>query len=165
MEQQIELDNSSKKNIEYYKNKFKMGNCVVLANEYASDNPENYKFYVFRMLGVSGTGRNRFNVPLYAVYFKEKMNGEHSINSHVFLSKDGKITNPSFGIENKGIDYYLIYLLKNQYVEIKPEYKEILFDIQELEEQYKKQNFGKYNNNYNMCTFVYNLETEKIISM
>lgn len=165
MDQQIELNNSSKNNIDYYKNKFKMGNCVVLANEYASDNPGNYIFYVFRILGVTGVGRNRFNVPLHVVYFKEKMNEETSINSHVFLSKEGKITDPSFGIENKEIDYYLIYLLKNQYIEIKPEHKEILFDIQELEEQYKKQNWGKYNNNYNMCSYVYNLETEKFMSM
>lgn len=158
-----EQDLEEGKSIEYYKNKFKMGMCVLIANEYVADNPNrNFTVMVFRMILNNSYNSQSFPV----VLFKEKYNG-HNLNSHVMLvDGQGLITDPSFGCENMTINKYLKFILENDIIEYDSSKKnQIIFDFQILEEKCRKMNIGYYNNNYDLCSYLIDTNSKKVINL
>jgi hypothetical protein len=158
-----EQDLEEGKSIEYYKNKFKMGMCVLIANEYVADNPNrNFTVMVFRMILNNSYNSQSFPV----VLFKEKYNG-NNLNSHVMLvDGQGLITDPSFGCENMTINKYLKFILENDIIEYDSSKKnQIIFDFQILEEKCRKMNIGYYNNNYDLCSYLIDTNSKKVINL
>ena len=154
---EVLLNNKNTKSIDHYKNRFKMGMCVMLANEYIEDNPsKNLHVLVFRMLQNNKSGRF-----FKCINFKEKFN-ESNINSHVVLKDNSLIIDPSFGCEQMNINDYLKFLLENNLIDYEPHQgKEIIFDFQILEDMYRKENRSQYNNDYDLCSYIINTESKK----
>jgi hypothetical protein len=150
--------------ITYYQNKYKMGHCVIALNEYIQNNyPNTYTNFVYRMCAT--TVKNQYEGSLRVVYFKELF-GQTHLNNHVILTNDKQLViDPLFGLENMEINAYVRYIVENDLLDIKPEYKEIIFDIQPLLEEHRKNDRSQFvAQDPILCTFSVDIET-KVVSM
>jgi hypothetical protein len=150
--------------IAYYQNKYKMGQCVIALNEYLVNNCHNsYTNFVYRMCATTQTGN--YNHGIKIVNFKELFE-QTPINSHVIIADNNRLViDPLFGLEKMKMDDYVRYIVSNDLLDIKPEYKEIVFDIQPLLEKHRKNCRSQFvAMDPILCTFSVNLET-KVVSM
>ena len=150
--------------ISYYANKYKMGQCVVALNEYLENNRENkYNSFVYRMLATTQKGNYNSNTKI--VNFKEQF-GQTLINSHVIMTDNNRLViDPMFGLERVKMDNYVKHIVESGLLDIKQEFKEVLFDIQPLLEKHQKDCRSQFvSNDPIMCTFSVDLET-KVVSM
>lgn len=153
--------------ITYYSTKYKMGHCVVAVNEYLVNNPgRDFKCYVYRMTATrSEENYNEFSVP--AVMFVDKHCDDGSdLNSHVFLTDENRsIIDPLLGVEGMSMDKYLQLLVNGNYLDLKDEYKDILFDIQVLLKEHLVNNLGQYIHSAPCMCFVLNRRTNDVFSL
>lgn len=148
--------------ITYYQETYKMGECVVALNQYREDHPDDtMSNYVFRMSANKTLGN--YEGTLETVFFSEKF-GDNDLNNHVFIrTKEGLVIDPLFGIENMKLDSYVKHMINNNLVKLKDNYKEIIFDIQELQEKHRKDSRSQYISNDPCISMIYNIETKKCI--
>ena len=150
--------------ISYYKQKYKMGGCVIALNEYLENNHHSsvkFNSFVYRMLAT--TQKGNYNSNTKVVNFKELF-GTTPINSHVILT-DGErlVTDPLFGLERMKMDDYVRYVVESGMLDIKPEHKEIIFDIQVLLEKHRKDCRSQFvARDPILCTFTVDLETKEV---
>ena len=150
-----------RRNVSHYQNKYKMGQCVIALNEYLENNyPKTYTNFVYRMCAT--TIKGQYEGSLRSVYFKELF-GSQPINNHVILTDNKRmVIDPLFGLENMQMDAYVKYIVENL-LDIKPEYKEIIFDIQPLLETHRKNNRSQFiSSDPILCTFSIDLETKEV---
>lgn len=127
---------------------YRMGDCVLAANEYNQKNGGDYLFCVMRMLLVAGGSRfpgdkSHLVGSLPAAFFKEPDSNGNRINSHCFLrARNGCVLDPMFGIMNVGIDTYLVEVCKR--VQLTDNHHVVLFDIQTLREKHRLANRSQF---------------------
>jgi len=148
--------------IKYYNAKYKMGDCVIALNEYLENNrPNSYNNFVYRMCAT--TVKGQYEGTLRNVYFKELF-GTTPLNNHAILADHERLViDPLFGVENMQMDAYVRYIVENGLLNIKPEYKEIVFDIQPLLEKHRKDNRSQFvARDPILCTFSIDLKTKEV---
>ena len=149
--------------IDYYKKKYKMGQCVIALNEYLEINcSKKYTSFVYRMCATTQKGNYNSNIKI--VNFKELF-GKTAINSHVILTDQKRLViDPLFGLEGMKMDDYVRHVVESGLLDIKPEYKEIIFDIQPLLELHRKDNRSQFvTRDPVLCTFSFDLETKVVL--
>jgi len=158
----IDQRRSAQISINYYHYKYEMGQCVIALNEYLENNyPKTYNNFVFRMCAT--TIKGQYEGSLRTVYFK-KLFGTTPLNNHAILAdRERLVIDPLFGVENMKMDEYVKYIVENDLLDIKSEYKEIIFDIQPLLEKHRKNNRSQFvAQDPILCTFFIDLETKEV---
>ncbi len=121
--------------------RYPMGYCVKAANDYNELNPnKEFMFCVLRMLDGASALTGSMGIP--AVRFREPDQNGNMLNSHCFLNYDGRVWDPMFGLFDYGIDTYLTKICNH--VELGPKQHLVLFDIQELGEEHRKNNRSQF---------------------
>ena len=153
---------SSQKNkpISYYKEKYKMGECVVALNEYIENNPDKkFTNFVYRMVAPKNSN---YVSNMRCVYFKETR-----LNNHVILTDQERyVIDPLFGIERMNIDDYVKYLVEHDLLDIKPEFTEIMLDIQPLLEKHRKECRSQFvDTDMILCSVIIDLQTKEVSTL
>ena len=117
-----------------------MGECVLASNNYAKEAEGDFVFCVLRMMWSK-------NKSLYGslpvAVFKEKDQNGWQLNNHCFLLKKNKIIDPMFKVLDADMTSYLKELSKH--VELRPDLRYILVDIQKLKEDHRVDNRSEWN--------------------
>lgn len=135
---------------------WKMGQCVVAANHYNNEF-SGCKFYVVRFLNPSN--ENNINYCIECAFLKETCNGS-KLNNHCFLTKNDKIIDPMYHKYNVDFPDYLKFLATK--IEVSPDKPLLIFDIQELDEEHRKNNRSQFLTQNPCFGFMLNTNTQSI---
>lgn len=136
---------------------YKFGQCVVAANEFNDANGGNYRFYVVRCLKTSNPNQTTC-VPI--AYFKEKDASGTALNSHCFLlGHDQQIVDPLFKKREQTLFAYMKYLVEEQLDLSAEDPKYVILDVQELDEEHRKNNRSQFMTSYPCFGVLYDRTT------
>ena len=137
---------------------YKMGECVLAANEYANAKGGGFVFWVFRMCATPLGANLSFLNSIPAATFKEADQQGHKLNSHCFLVKGGLVFDPMFNKIGVPMDRYLIDIC--QYVEVSPDRPMVVFDLQILRECHRKENRSQFIE-HDVIQYCFMVDTQK----
>ena len=146
----------------WYKNNYQMGDCVIVLNQFRLDNPMlDLDNYVFRLVATKRVGH--YDGTLSVVSFKELDRKGDKINSHVIMCNQNKrIVDPLFGLNDITIDDYIKHIVRENLIVIDSEFKEILFDLQPLTEEHRKNNRSQFIPDADIMCRIYNIQTKTL---
>ena len=108
---------------------------------------------------VANTREGEYEGNLRAVSFRELDREGATINSHVIMCNQKKrIVDPLFGLQDITLDDYIKYLVREDLIVVDKEMKEILFDLQPLTEENRKNNRSQFISKADTMCMVYNVQ-------